>query len=292
MHHIGSGSGQALENYEIDPRWRQSGSHDRSRSRGASPHTLGFSIAAHLLLAATLLLVLLRLRSSRPAHPDYMVAQIVDHLPGGVEHAGAGATQAEPSSPATAHDSAPHARSAIRRPHKLRRWIGIRGADAEHRAEADKAGADSPEIATAEPIVLSARPGAPIEPVGVAPDGGAGAIDGHGAEGLGAKGATGYGSDREARAAYGAAPAPDYPEAAREMEQQGVVTLRVLVSADGAPKQVKIAHSSGFELLDRAALETVRERWRFVPAMRAGAAIESWVTVPIRFALTEADAAQ
>jgi len=66
----------------------------------------------------------------------------------------------------------------------------------------------------------------------------------------------------------------------------------VLVGADGTPKQVKIAHSSGFVLLDRAALETVRERWRFVPAMRAGAAIESWVTVPIRFALTEADAVQ
>ncbi len=113
---------------------------------------------------------------------------------------------------------------------------------------------------------------------------------GSGATGPGSGGG-GSGSDSEAHAAYGSAPAPEYPNEARQMEQQGLVMLRVLVSADGAAKRIEIARSSGFQSLDDAALETVRDRWRFVPAMRAGAAIESWVTVPIRFALTEADAA-
>ncbi len=34
----------------------------------------------------------------------------------------------------------------------------------------------------------------------------------------------------------------------------------------------------------------VRSRWRFVAARRGAVAIESWVEVPIRFALTEATA--
>ena len=56
-------------------------------------------------------------------------------------------------------------------------------------------------------------------------------------------------------------------------------------------KRVEIAHSSGFELLDDAARETVLRRWRFVPARAGGIAVKSWVRVPIRFALTEADSA-
>ena len=66
--------------------------------------------------------------------------------------------------------------------------------------------------------------------------------------------------------------------------------LRVLVGADGAVERIEIAHSSGFDSLDDSAIETVRSRWRFIPARRDGVSIESWVEVPIRFALTEARA--
>jgi len=66
------------------------------------------------------------------------------------------------------------------------------------------------------------------------------------------------------------------------------VTIRVLVGIDGIVQRAEIAESSGFDVLDDAAIETVRRRWRFVPAHSAGNAIESWVLVPIRFALTEA----
>ena len=61
----------------------------------------------------------------------------------------------------------------------------------------------------------------------------------------------------------------------------------MLVEADGSVARVEIAQSSGFDALDRAAADTVRSRWRFVPGERGGANITSWVLVPIRFALRD-----
>ena len=64
------------------------------------------------------------------------------------------------------------------------------------------------------------------------------------------------------------------------------MTLHVLVAIDGSVERIEIAESSGFDDLDRSALDTVRKRWRFVPAKRSdGHPVESWVLVPIRFAL-------
>jgi protein TonB len=40
-------------------------------------------------------------------------------------------------------------------------------------------------------------------------------------------------------------------------------------------------------MLDDAAAETVRTRWRFVPARRGGTPVESTVSVPIRFRIHE-----
>jgi protein TonB len=72
------------------------------------------------------------------------------------------------------------------------------------------------------------------------------------------------------------------------MGAQGVVLLRVHVRADGSVAEVTVAQSSGFSQLDDAALKTVRERWRFIPARLDGIPVESWVEVPIRFVLGNA----
>jgi protein TonB len=93
-----------------------------------------------------------------------------------------------------------------------------------------------------------------------------------------------------AHADYARNPPPAYPAIARRRAQQGTVTVSVLVGADGSVERAEVADSSGFETLDDAALETVRSRWRFVPARHRGLAVESWVLVPIRFALIEANA--
>lgn len=89
-------------------------------------------------------------------------------------------------------------------------------------------------------------------------------------------------------ARYLSNPKPFYPRAARRRGMQGTVVLEVDVDVDGAPKKVEIEVSSGFRLLDIAALQTVRT-WRFVPAQRNGVAVFASVDVPIRFVLNEAN---
>ena len=79
-------------------------------------------------------------------------------------------------------------------------------------------------------------------------------------------------------------PRPDYPAQAKRMGWEGRVVLRVEVLADGSAGAVSVAKSSGHEALDDAALEAVR-RWKFVPAKRDGAAVNSSVNVPINFNL-------
>jgi protein TonB len=70
------------------------------------------------------------------------------------------------------------------------------------------------------------------------------------------------------------------------MGVEGTVVLRVVVAADGTPTSVVVLQSSGSEILDTSALETVRTRWRFVPARRNGIPVEDSVQVPIRFRQT------
>lgn len=79
-------------------------------------------------------------------------------------------------------------------------------------------------------------------------------------------------------------PKPRYPALARRRGIQGVVLLEVAVAATGETQSVNVKSSSGNRLLDLAALEAV-EAWRFVPASKAGQAVEATVEVPIRFIL-------
>jgi TonB family protein len=84
--------------------------------------------------------------------------------------------------------------------------------------------------------------------------------------------------------AYRYTPAPRYPMLARERRLEGVVVLTVLVRADGRVEDVRVASSSGADVLDEAALTAVRT-WRFAPATRSGRPVESLVEVPVKFAL-------
>lgn len=79
-------------------------------------------------------------------------------------------------------------------------------------------------------------------------------------------------------------PKPPYPLAARRRGLEGRVLLSAHVRADGHCAEVHVRTSSGHELLDAAALDTVR-RWRFLPARRGDAAVDSWVEIPISFKL-------
>lgn len=81
-------------------------------------------------------------------------------------------------------------------------------------------------------------------------------------------------------------PAPVYPEMARERGWEGLVLLRVKVEAAGNPAEVQIEKSSGYKILDDAAVRAVRQ-WRFKPASIGNASFASWVRIPVRFSLVE-----
>lgn len=79
-------------------------------------------------------------------------------------------------------------------------------------------------------------------------------------------------------------PKPPYPLAARVRGQQGRLLLAVEVHADGSCGQVLIKRSSGHELLDAAARQTIRH-WHFLPARRGAVAVDAWVEIPVTFRL-------
>ena len=81
------------------------------------------------------------------------------------------------------------------------------------------------------------------------------------------------------------APPPPYPRNAVARQLQGTVMLRIHVSATGEPMEVSVENSSGYALLDQAALKFVKARWRFVPVQRDGQATDAWALVPIEFVL-------
>ena len=79
---------------------------------------------------------------------------------------------------------------------------------------------------------------------------------------------------------------PRYPRKARRAGWEGTTVLKVLVNADGAPGRVTVDRTSGFDILDSAAVKAV-EDWRFHPAHRGAYAESSWVRVPVAFRLKE-----
>lgn len=85
-------------------------------------------------------------------------------------------------------------------------------------------------------------------------------------------------------AAYLNNPAPVYPPMARRFGEQGRVLLKVLVSESGYAEKVQIENSSGYNKLDQAAIEAVKQ-WTFIPAKRSNQAISAYVLVPIKFSL-------
>ena len=79
-------------------------------------------------------------------------------------------------------------------------------------------------------------------------------------------------------------PRPAYPQMARRLGIEGLVVLRVQVSAKGLPEQVVVAQTSGQTVLDEAALRAV-QGWSFVPARLGDKPIAYAVDVPVRFQL-------
>ncbi|MCX7096217.1 MAG: TonB family protein [Methylobacter sp.] len=83
---------------------------------------------------------------------------------------------------------------------------------------------------------------------------------------------------------YGSNPKPKYPGIATNRGWEGTVRLLVKVSVDGDSEEVTVQRSSGYDVLDEAAIEAV-EKWKFIPAKRGDTPTASSVIVPINFVL-------
>lgn len=79
---------------------------------------------------------------------------------------------------------------------------------------------------------------------------------------------------------------PVYPEVARENRWEGTVRVRARVNTVGDVDSVALERGSGHAMLDRSALDAVRQ-WRFIPATRNGVPVASEVVVPVPFRLAE-----
>ena len=83
---------------------------------------------------------------------------------------------------------------------------------------------------------------------------------------------------------YLEAPAPVYPAASRRRSETGRVVVRLLIDAQGVPRESSVQQSSSFARLDESALAAVRGA-RFVPYTEDGVAQAVWVLIPIVFNL-------
>lgn len=84
-------------------------------------------------------------------------------------------------------------------------------------------------------------------------------------------------------------PEPHYPASAKSRGLTGHVKVKIWVSASAEVEKVAVVQSSGHEILDEAAVETVRDRWRFSASMKGDTPVSDTYEVVIKFTLKQAD---
>ncbi|MEO8656460.1 MAG: energy transducer TonB [Ramlibacter sp.] len=85
-------------------------------------------------------------------------------------------------------------------------------------------------------------------------------------------------------ASYLQNPAPVYPAISKRLGEQGKVLVRVLIGADGIPQKAELKRGSGFDRLDRSALDYVM-KCRYVPGNVGGVPQAMWYEAPVSFVL-------
>jgi TonB family protein len=75
----------------------------------------------------------------------------------------------------------------------------------------------------------------------------------------------------------------DFPEAAQQLGQSGIVEARVHVDSQGHVHDVSLSNSSGFGTLDRAAVASIGKHWRFAVTNCSATDLERERVVIVRF---------
>ncbi|CAB1369551.1 energy transducer TonB [Denitratisoma oestradiolicum] len=77
---------------------------------------------------------------------------------------------------------------------------------------------------------------------------------------------------------------PEYPAASKRLEEEGTVVLNFLIDVDGRVVQGKVEGTSGFERLDKAALDALG-RCQFKPGSVDGRPEQAWAKMKYTFKL-------
>lgn len=157
------------------------------------------------------------------------------------------------------------------------------------RPEASPAAA-SPEAMATEEAAVSGTGDGTGGAVSAAAGGAAGGGTGNGAGSGGSGGGRGTGGQGLAPPGILSKAEPAYPNEARNAGQAGTVVLRIQILTNGRPGSISVTASSGYALLDRAAIDAVK-RWRFIPAKdrSSGKSVVSYTTLPVVFELMSDD---
>jgi len=78
---------------------------------------------------------------------------------------------------------------------------------------------------------------------------------------------------------------PAYPMASIRNNEEGALSLSILVGTDGRVHDAKVVESSGSAKLDQAAVNEAKTRWHLKPATRDGVPFEEWLTLRVVFRL-------
>jgi len=78
---------------------------------------------------------------------------------------------------------------------------------------------------------------------------------------------------------------PAYPMSSIRNNEEGALSLAILIGIDGRVREAKVVQSSGSAKLDQAAINEAKTRWHLKPATRDGVAFEEWLTLRVVFRL-------
>jgi TonB family protein len=77
---------------------------------------------------------------------------------------------------------------------------------------------------------------------------------------------------------------PELPRSLGGLVEALSLQLRIFVLSDGSVANAQVVKSTGEGDIDRLAIVTVQNSWRYLPASVNGKPIDAWMTVVVRFA--------
>lgn len=77
-----------------------------------------------------------------------------------------------------------------------------------------------------------------------------------------------------------------YPPVSARLGEEGTVVLRVTIGVEGTITDAQVSKSSGHERLDAAAVNIVKAKWHYTPAMQGGKPVEYKGNINVQFRLS------